>query len=84
MLPRQMVFVDDPFKGNINPGTSDGAKLYMKATSAINEDEKFDINIKNAQKFLDHVNRDTNNFGWGILVRTVEVQLNVLKNSGRS
>ena len=25
---RQVLFMDVPFKGNINPGTSEGAKLY--------------------------------------------------------
>ena len=75
-----MVFVDDPFKGNINPGTSDGAKLYMKATATIDEDDKFDINIDNAQKSLDHMTRDTNTFGWGVLVRTIQVDANTVKS----
>ena len=30
-------FVDDPFKGDINPGTAEGAKRYLKATSGIPE-----------------------------------------------
>lgn len=47
-----LVFVDDPFKGNINPGTSDGAKLHMRATTKVSQDDKFVININNAQKFL--------------------------------
>ena len=61
-------FVDDPFKGNINPGTSEGAKLYLKATASISEDDKFEINITSAQKFVDMVTKDANNFGWGALV----------------
>ena len=64
-------FVDDPFKGNINPGTSDGAKLYLKATASTKEDDKIEINITSAQKFVDMVTKDTNNFGWGSLVRAI-------------
>ena len=30
-LAPNLVFVDDPFKGNINPGTSEGEKLYIRA-----------------------------------------------------
>ena len=45
-----LVFVDDPFKRNINPRTSEGAKLYMKATASIEDDNKFNNNIKNAPK----------------------------------
>jgi len=64
-------FVDDPFKGNINPGTSEGAKLYLKATASISEDDKFEINITSAQKFVDMVTKDANNFGWGALLRAI-------------
>lgn len=32
--PPAMIFVDDPFKGNINPGTSDGAKLWLGRISS--------------------------------------------------
>ena len=64
-------FVDDPFKGNINSGTADGAKLYLKATASISEDDKFEINITSAQKFVDMVTKDANTFGWGSLVRAI-------------
>lgn len=43
-----LIFVDDPYQGNINPGTTDGAKLYLKATAAIPEEDKFDLNISSA------------------------------------
>ena len=64
-------FVDDPFKENINPGAFEGAKLYLKATASILEDDKFEINITCAQKFVDMVSKDANNFGWGALVRAI-------------
>ena len=75
-----MIFVDDPYKGNINSDISEGAKLYMKVTASIDNDDKFDINISNVQKILDYISRDTNTFGWGILVRTVYVGQTEFKN----
>ena len=78
--PQRIIFVDDPFIGDINPGTSEGAKLYMKGTAQIDDDDKFDITIANAQKFLYHMTRDTNTFGWGILVRYIQVGPNDFKN----
>ena len=35
----------------------------MRATAVLDEDDKFDIKIENAQKFLDHMTGDTNTFG---------------------
>ena len=67
-VQNNIVFVDDPYQGDINPGTTDGAKLYIKATAAIPEDEKFDLTISTAQKFLDLMQRDSNNFSWGHLI----------------
>ena len=63
-------FVDDPFKGN-KAGTAEGAKLYLKATAGISEDDKFEIKITLAQKFVDIVTKDANTFGWGSLVRAI-------------
>ena len=67
------VYYSDPFQGNINPASSDGAKLYLKVTAELKDDEKFKINITNAQKFLDQVATDTDNFGWGPYVRSIAV-----------
>ena len=71
MAPAAQQFVKDPFKGNINPGTSEGAKLDLKATASIPDDDKFVINISSAQKFVDMVTKDATNFGWGALVRAI-------------
>ena len=67
-VQNNLVFVDNPYQGDINPGTTDGAKLYIKATVAIPEDEKSDLTISTAQKFLDLMQRDSNSFGWGHLI----------------
>ena len=69
-------FIDDPFDGNINPGTKTGAQLYLKATASIPEQDKFDLNISTAQKFLDFMTQDADAFGWGELVRSVQAGQN--------
>lgn len=66
-----IVFVDDPYQRDINPGSTDGTKLYHKATAAIPEDEKFDLTISSAQKFLDLMRKDLNSFGWDKLIRAI-------------
>ena len=57
------VYYSDPFQENIDPTSSDGAKLYLKAIAELKDDEKFEINITNAQKFLDQLEIDTENYG---------------------
>ena len=73
-------YVDDSFLVDINPGTTEGAKLYLKAIAATSEDDKFDISITSAQKFLDLVQNDTQRFGWGSLVRLIPVSATDTKN----
>ena len=77
---RQEIFAVDPYNGNINPGNSEGAKLYMKATASMKEDDKFSINIDTSHKFLEAMTRDTNNFGWSSLVRNIQTGPNELKS----
>ena len=73
-------FIDDPFLGNINPGTKTGAQLYLKATAVTQEEDKFDLNISSAQKFLDLMTQDADVFGWGGLVRAVPTAPNETKD----
>ena len=77
-------FVDDPFRRDINPGSAEGTKLFLQATEQTPEDEKFDISISSAQKFMDRILKDADSFGWASLVRTVQKtngqSVNLLKN----
>ena len=73
-------YIDDPFHGNINPGTKTGSQLYLKATASISEEDKFVLNISSAQKFLDLINQDADAFGWGELVRMIPVGPNQHKD----
>ena len=57
-------FVTDPYQGNINPGSSDGAKLYKTATEALPDGKKIEIILKNAHLLLRQLIDDANRFGW--------------------
>ena len=73
-------FIDDPFHGNINPGTKTGSQLYLKATAAVPEEDKFVLNMSSAQKFLDLMTQDADAFGWGTLIRAIPVGNNQNKD----
>ena len=55
-------FIDDPFHGNMNPGIKKGSQLYLKATAALPEEDKFILNMSSAQKFLDLMTQDADSF----------------------
>ena len=56
------------YLGDINPGDSNGSKLYIKATEPLEKDHKIKVKVDNANKFLDQVRSDANKFGWRKLV----------------
>ena len=61
-----VTFVMDPYQGKINPASSDGAKLFLKATQELAE--KLEVKAEKSQLFIDQVTTDAQNFGWGGLV----------------
>ena len=69
-------YVTNPYLENINPGDSNGSKLYMEATEPLDKDHKIEIKVDNANKFLDQVHSDANKFGWGPLVFRVQTGSN--------
>ena len=63
-------FLLNPFLGDINPGTAEGAKLYTKAINS--PDEKLNICQKNARDIQTFFETDSSNFGWGLLIGNIE------------
>ena len=53
------VFLTNPFCGDINPGTADGAKLYNKAIAA--PDDKLSVQQKNAKEIQSQFEADSSN-----------------------
>ena len=64
MVTTTETFVADPYQGNINPGSSDGAKLYKTATEALPDGKKIEIILKNSHQLLRQLIDDANRFGW--------------------
>ena len=65
------LYLTNPFFGEINPGTTEGAKLYNKATAA--PEEKLSVQQKNAKDVLSRFETDASNFGWGQLIGNVQI-----------
>ena len=76
MAAANISYVTNPYLGNINPGDTNGSKLYLKATEELSKENKIDIKVDNAHKFIDQVRSDANKFGWGPLVFNVQTGSN--------
>ena len=50
------------------------------AIAKIDDDDKYDINIENVQKFLDDMSQDANNFGWEKLICHIQVSVTEYKD----
>ena len=77
-------FVEDPFEGDINPGDSNGQKLYTMATAERSMDAKITISQAEVVNVMNLFRRDSNSFGWGILTGCIETpagaKLSILEN----
>ena len=65
-------FLSDPFEGDINPGETNGQKLFTLATSKRNKDTKIMISQEAADNVMNLFRQDSNSFGWGILTGCIE------------
>ena len=67
-------YLTNPFLGNINPGTVDGAKLYNKAIEA--PEVKLSIQQQNANNIQFQFESDASDFGWGVLTGSAQINDN--------
>ena len=70
-MAAEVNFVMNPYLGNINPGTSDGLKLYLKATEK--REPQLTVSQENVKYLMPAFEADARNFGWGPLVNVVPV-----------
>ena len=68
----------NPFLADINPGTTEGAKLYNKAIEA--PKNLLTINQKNASDIKDNFEKVARDFGWGPLVGSIRISGGVDKS----
>jgi len=64
---------ENPFRGEINPGTSEGLKLFLNATKTLNKDEMLDLKTGNAKALMDHLVKACSAYGWNKLVDRVNI-----------
>ena len=57
-------FVEDPYKTGINPGTSNGKKLYQDATKEMDSKDLITVNAKNARNFETQIKKRLNLHHW--------------------
>ena len=61
----------NPFLSNINPGTTEGAKLYNKTIEA--PKELLTVTQKNATEIWYHFEKYAQDFGWGPLIGNIDI-----------
>ena len=70
-------FLMSPFDGDINPSTTEGMGLFVKARSHLQSGEtRQDVCQKNANAFINQIRSDSANFGWGTLINQIEIDEN--------
>ena len=66
------VFTSNPYAGNINPGTTAGAKLFHHGTVERSETDLLSAKVSTAKEFIDSMRQDATAFSWGILTSKIE------------
>ena len=61
----------NPYLGNVNPGSVDSFKLYIKAIAA--PDDKLIISQRNARDIMGTFEMDSNKFGWGPAISNIQI-----------
>jgi hypothetical protein len=62
-------YILNPYQGNILPGTTGGAKLYLAATKGITEESKrLQLSLDNALEIKEHCLKASHTFGWETLI----------------
>ena len=64
-------FVMNPYLGDVNPGTTEGLKLYNGAIAAPND--KIEINQDCARDIQTIFEKDSGDYGWGPAISSVQV-----------
>jgi len=76
------VFVLNPFEGNVNPGSSNGQKLYLAATQFdLKESERTVVTIENGREVLDLFSELSSKFGWSPLITGIEIDIEGTKET---
>ena len=61
----------NPYHGEINPSDSTGLKLFQAATKPREDADRLSCKLTTAQEFVDAMKEDSQSFGWGLLIDTI-------------
>ena len=75
-----VLFIEDPYQGDINPGTDQGLKLYLNATKSVEDDQRIDINVSQAKAIRATLEELSNQFGWAQLVHNIQNDSGIRKS----
>lgn len=70
---KKAVYVTTPYAGDINPGTSNGIKMFNAATQSRDTDEKMQLKVSKSKEFIEAMKDDANAYCWGILTASIEI-----------
>ena len=76
--PQVFTFGVDPFENDINPATSEGQKLFLKATTE--RITKLTVSQQHVTKFMSAMEADSNSFSWGELVNLIPISVTDTKS----
>ena len=79
-------FTLNPYDGEVNPATSEGLKLYLKAIQGFDKDsDRVNVGQSNSREVLQLMKDQASKFGWAEIVAKIPVaggsDLNLLKSS---
>ena len=69
--PTTTIILNDPFEGDINPGSVSGQKLYTLATADFKKEDLLFIAQENVSNIISNFHHDSNSSEWGILVNNI-------------
>jgi hypothetical protein len=75
-------WVSNPNQGDINPGTSEGAKRFKAATTPLAEDKRLSVRVENSVKAISHLKHHAQLNSWqdSVIINVGTLANPILKN----
>ena len=65
--------VYNPYAFKIDLSSSEGRKVYARSTKGLDDDEKYDMSVEDAENFFDAAVQASEEFCWGDVVENIEI-----------
>ena len=63
----------NPYAFKIDLSSSEGRKVYARSTRGLDDDEKYDMSVEDAENFFDAAMQASEEFCWGNVVENIEI-----------